>query len=138
MAEAAARAICPGRFIMKLTDAAFDSDKRQHKRFKVRPEGLVGKLDDERFVEIVDLSVGGIAMTAGSRLSVGKEYFMRLHDRRNSLEVRGTIVRSRIMESRMDFAGQQIPVYAAAMRLQEGLEDRVVDFICDALLASGR
>jgi len=85
----------------------------------------------------VDLSVGGIAMTAGSRLTVGKEYFMRLHDRRNSLEVRGTIVRSRIMNSRMDFAGQQIPVYAAAMRLQEGLEDRVVDFICDTLLASG-
>ena len=123
--------------IMRLTDAALARDKRQHKRFKVRHEGLIGRLDEDHLVDIIDLSVGGVAMKTGSRLVVGREYFMRLHDRRKSLDVRGTVVRSRIVETKQVLFGQRRPVYASAMRLQEGLEDRVVDFICDALLVSG-
>jgi len=119
---------------MKRSEAAMARDKRQHKRFKVRHEGLVGRLDDGHLVDIIDLSVGGLAMTAGRRLVVGREYLMRLHDRRNRLDVRGTIVWSRNVERRRDMSGQWSPVYASAMQLQEGSEDQVVDFICDALL----
>jgi hypothetical protein len=119
---------------MVLHDAAGERDKRQHKRFKVRHEGMIGRLNDDRLVDIVDLSVSGIAMKANSRLAVGREYSVRLHDRRNSLEVRGTIIRSRIVDNEKVLFGQRRPVYASAMRLQEGLEDRVVDFICDTLL----
>ena len=109
-------------------------DKRQHKRFNVTQENLIGKLDDDQLVDIIDLSVGGIAMKAGSRLAVGKEYFLRLYVRRNSLEVRGTVVRSRIVGKKEALLGQQGLVYASAMRLQEGWESRVVDFIYDAQL----
>ena len=109
-------------------------NKRQHKRFKAPQEGLIGRLDDDQLVDIIDLSVGGIALMASSRLPVGREYFMWLYVRRNSLEVRGTVVRSRIAGRKEALFGQRGPVYASAMRLQEGLEDRVVDFICDALL----
>jgi hypothetical protein len=114
--------------------AALAQDKRQHKRFKVPQEGLIGRLDDGKLVDIIDLSVGGIAMKAGSRLAVGREYFMRLYVRRNGLEVRGTVVRCRIAGKKETLFGQQGLVYASAMRFQEGWEDRVVDFICDALL----
>ena len=115
--------------------AALAHDMRQYKRFKVPQEGLlVGRLDDDLIVEIVDLSTGGIAMKAGSRLSVGREYFMRIHDRKNKLEVRGTVVRSQILENRQTVVGKGGPVYASAMRLHEGAEDRVADFICDTLL----
>jgi len=114
--------------------AAVARDHRQYKRFKVPKEGLVGMLDDDQLVDIIDLSVGGIAMKAGSRLAVGRECFMRLHDRKNRLEVRGTIVRSQIVENRQPVIGQGGPVYASAMRLQEGSEDRITDFILEALL----
>jgi hypothetical protein len=114
--------------------AAVARNKRQHKRFKAPQEGLIGRLDDDQLVDIVDLSVGGIALMASSRLPIGRECFMRLHARRNSLEVRGTVVRSRIVGRKEALFGQRGPVYASAIRLQEGLEDRVVDFICDALL----
>jgi hypothetical protein len=120
---------------MKLSEGALARTTRQHKRFKVRHEGLIGRLGDEHLVDIIDLSVGGIAMKAGSRLAVGREYFMRLYDRRNSLDVRGTIIRSRIVENKQTLFGQRSPVYASAMKLQEGSEERVVDFICEALLA---
>jgi len=122
---------------MGLSVEALARDKREHRRFKVRHEGMIGRLGEDHLVDIIDLSVGGVAMKTGSRLVIGREYFMRLHDRRKSLDVRGTVVRSRIVETRQVLFGQRKPVYASAMRLQEGLEDRVVDFICDTLLVSG-
>jgi len=108
-------------------------DKRQHKRFKVSLEGLIGRLDDE-LVDIIDLSVSGIAIKSGRRLAVGREYIIRLNARKHSLEVRGTVVWSRIVDNKADPFGQRNPVYASAMRLQEGSEDQVTDCICDALL----
>lgn len=114
--------------------ADLSRDKRQHKRFKVPLEDLIGRLDDDQRVDIVDLSVGGIAIKSGSRLAVGREYLIRLNARRHSLEVRGTVLWSRIVGNKETLFGQRSPVYVSAMRLQEGSEDRVTDFICDVLL----
>jgi hypothetical protein len=110
-------------------------DKRLHKRFKVPVEELIGMLDDGQRVDVIDLSVGGIATKSGRRLAVGREYFIRLLARRHSLEVRGTVLWSRIVDSKETLFGQRVPVYVSAMRIQEGSEDRVTDFICDVLLA---
>ena len=109
-------------------------NKRQHKRFKVSLEGLIGRLDDDQLVDIIDLSVNGIGIKSGHRLAVGREFIIRLNARKHSLEVRGTVVWSRIVDSKETRFGQRSPIYVSAMRLQEGSEDRVTDFICDALL----
>jgi PilZ domain len=109
-------------------------DNRQHKRFKVSLEGLIGRLDDDQLMDIIDLSVNGIAVKTGHRLAIGREYVIRLNARKHSLEVRGTVVWSRIVDNEEDPFGRRSPIYASAMRLQEGSEDRVTDFICDALL----
>jgi hypothetical protein len=114
--------------------ADLPQDKRQNKRFKVLAEDLIVRLDDDQRVEIIDLSVGGIAIKSSRRLTVGKEYIIRLNARKHSLEVRGTVVWSRIAGNKEALFGQRIPVYVSALRLQEGSEDRVTDFICDALL----
>jgi hypothetical protein len=114
--------------------AVLAQDKRQHKRFKVPLEGLIGRLDDDQLVDIIDLSVGGIAIESGCGLAVGREYFMRLQARSHSLEVRGTVIWSRIVDNKVALFGQRSPVYVSAMRLQEESADRVTDFICDALL----
>jgi hypothetical protein len=113
-------------------------NKRQHKRFKMSLDSLIGRLDDGQFVDIIDLSVGGIAIKSDRRFPVGKEYLIRLNAGQHSLEVRGTVVWSRIVDHGEAPFGQQSPVYASAMRLQEGSEDRITDFICDALLARSK
>jgi PilZ domain len=114
--------------------ADLSEDKRQDRRFKVSLEGLIGRLDDDQLVDIIDLSVSGIAIKSGRRLAVGREYNMRLNARKHSLKVRGTVVWSRIVDNEEDPFGRRSPVYASALRLQEGSEDQVTDFICDALL----
>jgi len=109
-------------------------DKRHNRRFKVALEGLIGELEDDHPVDIIDLGVGGIAIKSSRRLVVGREYSVRLQARGHSLGVRGTVVWSRIVDNKESPFGQRDPVYASAMRLREGSEDRVTDFICDALL----
>ena len=109
-------------------------DKRHTKRFKVTLEGLIGRLDDGHLVDIIDLGVGGIAIKSSRRLVVGKEYLVRLDAGRHSLEVRGAVVWSRIVDNKESPIGKRRPVYASAMRLHAGSEDQVTDFICDALL----
>ena len=56
---------------MERSEVDMAREKRQHKRFSVKRDGLIGRLEDDRIVDIIDLSVGGIAMKAGSRLVVG-------------------------------------------------------------------
>lgn len=118
-----------------MTDPSLFSDKRQNKRFKVNKSGgLMGIMDDEFLVDIVDMSVGGIALKAERRLAIGREYTMHLHDQGKRIDVQGTIIRSRIVDKNQMYNGRKAPVYAAALKLREGLEDRVADFICEALL----
>jgi hypothetical protein len=111
-------------------------NRRQHQRFKMMLGGLIGRLEDDQLVDIIDLSVGGIAIKSARSLPAGKEYLIRLHSGKHSLEVRGTVIWSRIVDNEEALLGQQSPLYASAMQLQKGSEDRVTDFICDALLAS--
>jgi hypothetical protein len=134
MLEAAVRANGICKLIGERSMADLTKDKRQNKRFKVALEDLIGRLDDDHLVDIIDLSVGGIAIRSGRRLVVGREYIVRLHAREHSLEVQGKVVWSRIVDNKVSPFGQRGPVYVSAMRLQEGSEDRVTDFICDALL----
>jgi hypothetical protein len=48
-------------------------DKRQNKRFKIELDGLIVWLDDDHHVDIIDLSVGGVAIKSSRRLVVGRE-----------------------------------------------------------------
>jgi len=111
-----------------------DRDNRQHKRFKLPLKGLVGKLDDDQIIDIVDLSVGGIAIESDYELDVGGEYSIRLEARNHILEVRGTVTWSRNVYNLEFSLSQRSPVYISALRFHKGSEDRVTDFICDALL----
>ena len=122
---------------MEGTMGTVAGDKRQYRRFKVRDEGMVGRLNGDQLVDIIDLSVGGVALNVRARLVIGRDYVLRLHERGSSLDVSGTVVRSRVAGRRQHLSGHWSPIYASAMRLREGMEDQVADFICDALLTPG-
>jgi hypothetical protein len=73
-------------------------------------------------------------LRAGRRLTPGREYTMRCGGSLNGVEVQGIVIRSRLLSSEESFHGTRVFVYSAAMRFREGSEDRIADFICDAIL----
>ncbi len=88
-----------------------------------------GKMSLSEKVEILDISLGGVALKVDRRLNPGREYMIKLHDKENTLNVMGMIVRSELsgMETRDN--GESVSIYAASMQFKDGSTDRVADFL---------
>ena len=112
-----------------------ESEKRQFKRFKVNTDKLVGRLDQDQTVDIVDMSVGGAALHARRRLAVGNRYAIRLENPDGGIDVLGVVVRSRMTGIGETYHGERVPVYSAALQFHEGSEEQLADFICGSMLA---
>jgi hypothetical protein len=110
-------------------------DKRRHKRFRLDIAEINGRMSLAEKVEIIDISVGGVALKADRRLNPGREYVLRLGDKWKSLEVIGVVVRSALsgFEARSD--GGQVAVYTAGMKFKEGASEAIAEFLKSVTLS---
>ncbi len=104
-------------------------DKRRHKRFKLDLMEINGKMILANRVDIIDISLGGVALKTDRRLNVGKEYFIKLGDKGKSIDVKGIIVRCELskIEERSD--GERVSIYTAGMMFKDVSPDTVADFL---------
>jgi hypothetical protein len=108
-------------------------DHRRHKRFRLDLIEINGKMRFADKVEIVDISFGGVALKADSRLNIGREYLIRLGDKENSLAVKGIVVRSELSGIEERANGERVSIYTAGMRFQDGSADKIADFFHNAI-----
>lgn len=80
-------------------------------------------------VEIVDVSTGGVALKIDRKLAVGREYTIKLGDKGQTLEVRGTVVRSTLVGMEAGADGESVLIYTAGMQFKEGSEEKVTAFL---------
>jgi hypothetical protein len=104
-------------------------EKRKHKRYRLETKDLNGKMSLAEKVEIIDISVGGVALKADRRLNPGREYVLRLGDKWKTIEVTGVVVRSALsgFEKRSD--GAQAAVYTAGMKFRDGTAEAINEFL---------
>jgi len=104
-------------------------DKRRHKRFKVDVMEINGKIILAEKVEIMDISLGGIALKTDRRLNVGKEYVIKLGDQGKRIDVKGVIVRCELskIEERCD--GERVAIYTAGMMFKDVAPDKIAVFL---------
>ncbi len=102
---------------------------RRHKRYKLAPIEISGKMSLSDKVEIMNISAGGVALKADRRLNIGREYIVKLGEKGKSIDVKGVVVRSELsgMEQRKD--GEQVLIYSAGMMFKEGQEKKIADFL---------
>jgi hypothetical protein len=112
-----------------------EHEKRQYRRFPMDAGTLIGRLDHDHTVDIMDMSVGGAAVKADRRLTVGSEYAMKLETPDGGIAVKGVVVRSRMLGIWENFQGERVPIYASAVKFREGSEEQIADFLCGAILA---
>jgi Tfp pilus assembly protein PilZ len=103
--------------------------ERRHKRYRLDPIGITGKMSLSNKVEILDISLGGVALKADRRLNIGKELLIKLQDKEKTLNVAGIVVRSELsgMEKRTN--GESITIYTAGMKFKDDSVDAVADFL---------
>jgi c-di-GMP-binding flagellar brake protein YcgR len=88
-----------------------------------------GKMILAQNVEIVDISLGGIALRTDRRLNVGKEYLITLGDKGKHIDVKGIIVRCELVKIEKRYDGEMVPIYTAGMMFKDIPEDKIADFL---------
>jgi len=100
-------------------------EKRRDKRFSVNIMEINGKMVLATYVEILDISIGGVSFKANRRLNMGSEYSLRMESGDTELTVRGIIVRAALSESIKDSRGNNVLVYSAGMQFTGTSEKKI-------------
>jgi Tfp pilus assembly protein PilZ len=102
-------------------------ERRLHRRFVV--EGIEGALMFATDVEILNISISGVALKANKRLEIGREYALKLEYMEKSLSLNGTIVWSVLSELGTGQREAKVPIYKAGMRFTNVISDKMVNLL---------
>lgn len=109
----------------------FRMDERRHyKRFVV--EGIEGTLMFATDVEILNISINGVALRANRRLEIGREYTLKLDFKDKTISMAGIVVWSVLSELHKDRHAEGVPFYKAGMRFTDVISNKMaklLDFI---------
>lgn len=105
-------------------------DKRQYPRYVV--EGVEGTLMFTTHVDILNISISGVALKARRRLEIGREYTVKLEYKERTVSVNGVVVWSVLSELTDGPHAEKVPVYKAGMRFTDVMSEnmsRLLEFI---------
>ena len=99
-------------------------NKRHHPRFLV--EGVQGRMVFASQVDILNLSLGGVAIKADRRLNIGGEYTLKLELAGEGIDIKGVVVWS--VMSGMHKTGEEdtVPEYSAGLRFRDVFTERIL------------
>lgn len=92
-------------------------------------EGLAGTLRLVSKVEILNISVTGMAARTSTHLRVGQTCDLRLEHGARSLRLPGTVVWARLVSFAKTPGGESAPVYQVGIEFQDMLSDRAREFL---------
>ncbi len=104
-------------------------DLRKHKRFKLDVIDLSSRMSIVGKVEIIDISVSGIALKADRKLNIGKEYLITLGYEGNQITVKGNVVRSELSGIEERSEGEKVTVYSAGLSFKDESANKVQNFL---------
>ncbi len=102
---------------------------RKHKRFKLDVIDLNSKISLVGSVEIIDISLGGVAFKADRKLNIGKECLMMLGYEGKPINVKGVVVRSELSGIEERAEGVQVTIYSVGILFNEASVGKVKDFL---------
>jgi hypothetical protein len=105
------------------------NNSRRHKRFKPDITELHGKMILAQKVEIVDISLSGVALRTDRKLTIGREYPLRLVWKGKTLDVWGVVVRSEMIGLEERGSGKNVLLYSAGVMFKDASSNSIADFI---------
>ena len=102
-------------------------NKRKFDRHVV--SGLHGRMLFSADVEILNISMDGAAIATAQRLSIGREYALKIRVDGRDLNLRGRVVWSVLSHSRTLESGEVAPVYRAGMSFTNTLTDTAMQLM---------
>jgi Tfp pilus assembly protein PilZ len=106
--------------------------ERKNKRYKLNSVEIKSRMLLARYVKILNMSIGGIAVQTDKRMTVGNQYTLKIESKGQTLNVKGVVVWSVLGESIKDAGDNIIPIYTAGMKFTDTSPEKtgeIVDFI---------
>jgi PilZ domain len=102
---------------------------RKQKRFKLDLLDLSSKMSLVGKVELIDISLGGVALKADKKLNIGKECLMTLGYEGKLINVKGIVVRSELSGIEEKADGETITIYSVGIFFKNESTGTVKDFL---------
>ena len=67
-------------------------ERRQHKRLNIELRGMSGKMAFTSYLNVIDISAGGIAFEADRRLNIGRSYTLSIIHDEQTINIQGTVM----------------------------------------------
>jgi len=107
-------------------------ERRAHKRYSVDNMSVRGNILAVSEIEILNISLSGIAIRCDKRIDLNREYTLNLGYEGKVITIRGRVVWSMITGSRLNLLGETIPIYTAGMEFVDVMSEKMselLDFI---------
>jgi hypothetical protein len=102
---------------------------RKQKRFKLDLLDLSSKMSLVGNVELIDISLGGVALKADKKLNIGKECLIMLGYEGKLIKVKGIVVRSELSGIEEQADGETITIYSVGIFFKDESTGAVRDFL---------
>jgi len=103
--------------------------ERRYERFTVNDGEIRGKIMFANFVQIIDISMSGIALETEKRMNIGHEYTIKIERDEKILTVQGIVIWSLLTKSIPDFQGNAIPIYKAGMKFKDADTEKLKEIL---------
>jgi len=98
-------------------------DKRRYKRLNIRNLNVNCKMPFAAWIEIVDMSLGGLLIETDRKLNINEEYVLHVECDGKLWPMKGYIVWSTVKELKHDDQGNTTPIYIAGMKLTNASDE---------------
>lgn len=105
-------------------------ERRHYQRFVV--EGVEGTLMFATDVDIINISINGVALKADRRLEIAREYTLKLEFHDQVISLNGIVVWSVLSELGRGQLEEKVPIYKVGMRFTNVISEKmagILDFI---------
>ena len=107
-------------------------ERRKFRRYIADNSDIEITMALAKYVEVLNISIGGISLKADRRLNVGRIYPLKITAHGKVFILKGMIARSSLIEGREDTKGNFVPIYKAGLQFTDVSGDAVneiVDFL---------
>ncbi len=104
-------------------------DRRAHKRYTVDNFNIRGNILFISDIEIINISLNGIAIQCDRRIELNKLYTLSLKYEGKEINIKGRVVWSMITGSRLNTLGEMVPIYQAGLEFVDVLAEKMSDLV---------
>jgi len=103
--------------------------QRQYKRFRLELGEVQSKICLASKVEIIDISLGGMAIKADRKLNIGRECLLMLRTKERNINIKGVVVRSELSGIEEGNNGESFTMYSTGIMFRDASLGKIADFL---------